>query len=250
MRLFPLLTPKVIIMEISSRVYKMKWIKQYSKEFERDALRKLISKFNWKHFKPSIKASLISIAEELNKNGIEVSVYDQQDEPDGFGFDSLSLQFNSKFTGNMRQVIETDKITFNHHMQSGGVLSITYSAVGHIHILVEPPKTEDSVAVHSYLILYQTYDAKNITSKRIEKSVKNFIHYQRYSGVLYRKTFKDRWVVRWLKTKMYFIQYLEPKNKFIRYSALYIPLISMIVATIAAVASLIAVYLTYLSLNH
>lgn len=102
-----MLTPKVIIMEISCRVYKMKWIKQYSKEFERDALRILISKVNWKHFKPSIKASLIGIAEKLNKNGIEVSVYDQQDEPDGFGFDSLSLQFNSKLTGNMRQVIET-----------------------------------------------------------------------------------------------------------------------------------------------
>ncbi len=243
------MTLRVMMMEIAFGVYKMKWVKQYSKEFERDALRKLISKVNWRHFKPSIKANLISIAEELNKNGIEVSVYDQQDEPDGFGFDSLSLQFNKKFTGNMRQVIEKDKINFNHHMQIGGALAITYSAVGHIHIFVDPAKTEDSVAVHDYLILYHTYDAKNITKNRIEKCVKNFIHYQRFTGVLYRKTFKDRCIVRWLKTKMYFIQYLEPKEKFTRYSALYIPLISMIVATVAAVASLIAVYLTYLTLK-
>lgn len=243
------MTLRVMMMEIAFGVYKMKWVQQYSKEFERDALRKLISKVNWRYFKPSIKANLIIIAEELNKNGIEVSVYDQQDEPDGFGFDSLSLQFNNKFTGNMRQVIEKDKITFGHHMQIGGALAITYSAVGHIHIFVDPANTEDSVAVHDYLILYHTYDAKNITKKRIEKCVKNFIHYQRFTGVLYRKTFKDRCIVRWLKTKMYFIQYLEPKEKFTRYSDLYIPIISMIVATVAAVASLMAVYLTYLTLK-
>jgi len=233
-----------MMMEIAFGIYRMKWIKKFAKEFEKDTIRKNNSKEKWEHFKPSIKANLICIAEELNKNGIEVSVYDQQDEPDGFGFDSLSLQFDAKHTGNMRQVIEKDKITFNHHMQLGGVLSISYSSVGHIHIFADPPKTEDSMAVHSYLILYQTYDAKNITNKRLEKWVKNFIHYQRVTGVLYRKTFKDKWIVRWLKTKMYFIQYLEPKKKFIRYSALYIPLISMIVATVAAVASWIAVYLT------
>lgn len=41
---------------------------------------------------------------------MQVSVYDQQDEPDGFGFDSLSLQFDAKHTGNMRQVIEKIKL--------------------------------------------------------------------------------------------------------------------------------------------
>lgn len=180
---------------------------------------------------------------------MQVSVYDQQDEPDGFGFDSLSLQFDAKHTGNMRQVIEKNKITFNHHMQLGGVLSISYNSVGHIHIFADPPKTEDSMAVHSYLILYQTYDAKNIINKRIEKCVQNFIHYQRFTGVLYRKTFKDRCIVRWLKTKMYFIQYIKPQEKFKRYSALYIPLMSTIAAIVAAVATLLAVYLSCLALK-
>ncbi|AWA69280.2 TPA: hypothetical protein ACYFBF_003336 [Klebsiella pneumoniae] len=239
-----------MMMEIAFGVYKMKWVKKYSKEFERDALRKLISKVNWSYFKPSIKANLIGIAQELNKNGIEVSVYDHQDEPNGFGFDSLTLQFNTKFTGNMIKKVEKDKTTFNYHKQIGGRLVITYSAVGHVHIFVDPPTSEDSVAENSDLILYHTYDAQNITDRRIKRCIKILMRYQRFTGVLYRNSLLDRWVVRWYKTKTYLIRYLNPQEKFVRYSALYIPLISMIVATVAAIASLIAVYLTYLSLTH
>lgn len=237
-------------MEIAFGVYKMRWIKKYSKEFEKDALRKLISEVNWEYFKPSIKANLIGIAEELNKNGIEVSVYDHQDEPSGFGFDSLTLQFNTKFTGNIIKKVEKDKITLNYHKQIGGRLVVTYSAVGHVHIFVDPPTSEDSVAENSDLILYHTYDAQNITDRRIKKCIKILIRYQRFTGVLYRNSLLDRWVVRWCKTKTYLIRYLNPNEKFIRYSALYIPLISTIAAIVAAVSSLLAVYLTYLSLTH
>lgn len=239
-----------MIMEIAFWVYEMRWIKKYSKEFERDDLRKLISEVNWKYFKPSIKANLIGIAEELNKNGIMVSVYDHQDVPDGFGFDSLALQFNTKFTGNMIKKVEKDKTTYNYHKQIGGRLVITYSAVGHVHIFVDPPTSEDSVAENSDLILYHTYDAQNITDRRIKKCIKILIRYQRFSGVLYRNSLRDRWVVRWYKTKTYLIRYLNPNEKFKRYSALYIPLISTIAAIFAAVASLLAVYFTYLSLTH
>lgn len=69
---------------------------------------------------PPLKNNLTSIAKKLNENGIEVSVHDQDDEPDGFGFDSLSLQFNKKFTGNMRRFIEKDTIKLNPNMQIGG----------------------------------------------------------------------------------------------------------------------------------
>lgn len=84
----------------------------------------------------------------------------------------------------MRQVIEKGRINSNRYTQLDGALSISYGFVGHIHIFVEPPNAEDSMAFHNYLILYHTYDAKNITNKRIGKCVKKFIHYQRVTCVL------------------------------------------------------------------
>ncbi|PHP91284.1 hypothetical protein CBF17_024140 [Pantoea agglomerans] len=235
----------------------MKWINKQEKEFEKDELRREISRENWRYHKPRIKKSLREIAVSAKQSNIELSVYDYKSNPNGFGFDGLNLQFGMRFAGNMIQTeteevikLETEegvqeskdkRLHYNHHMQEGAVLVITYSAVGHIHIFCSPSTSEDSLAKHKNLILYHTYDARTISDRVIKRCVKALFYYHRFTGVLHRITWRDRWAVRWLKTKMYFIEYLEPNEKFTRYSGLYIPIISFIVA----VLSLWVAYLSY-----
>jgi hypothetical protein len=185
---------------------------------------------------------LDDISKEANANGIEVFVYDYNDNiPKGFGFDGLNLQINNKWTGNMIQKKEDGGIIFNHHTQGGAALMITYSKIGQINVIVTPAKSEDSLAVHRSLILYHTYDSATITRRRIEKWVNCLFYYHRYTGVLHRRTWKDRLMVNWLKTRMYFIEYLNPKEKFTRYSGLYIPTLALVVSIIALIVSLLSI---------
>ena len=234
----------------------MKWMNKQKKEFEKDKMRRFISKVNWQYHKPRIKKTLEEIVTTANQHNINLDVYDYADKPDGWGFDGINLQFGMKFTGNMikKEIekvieVETDKgleeqiqksIQFNYHKQEGAVLAITYSAVGHIHIFASPSTSEDSLAKHKDLILYHTYDARTITDKVLKRCIKSLFHYQRFTGVMHRITWRNRWAVRWLKTKMYFIEYQESKDKFTRYSGLYIPIISFIVGALT-------LWVTYLS---
>ncbi|MBJ8975301.1 hypothetical protein I5438_01730 [Citrobacter freundii] len=94
------------------------------------------------------------------------------------------------------------------------------------------------------MILHHTYNAKTITAKRIEKYVKAFIRYHRYTGVLHQSTLTDKLFVRWLKIRMFWIQYLNPNEKFKRYSGLYIPVLSLLVAFVAAIASILSLVVT------
>ena len=235
----------------------MKWIAKQSEEFKRDELRRNISQANWDYHKPEIKRALQEIVKEAAENNIHLFVYDYEDNPNGWGFDGLNLQFGNKFTGNMIQKeieeeveIQTENgiekitektINYDHHRQEGAMLVITYSAVGHIHIFASPSTSKDSMAEHKNLILYHTYDARTITAKVLKRCVKALFHYQRFTGVLHRVTWRDRWAIRWLNTKMYFIEYLDPKDRFARYSGLYIPIVSFVVA----VLSLWVAYLSY-----
>ncbi|TDX13018.1 hypothetical protein EDF88_4299 [Buttiauxella sp. BIGb0552] len=217
----------------------MKWIKKFSKDFENDKLRISYSRLNWNYLKPSIKETLDILSEKLNKNGIDTFTHDYSDDGKVIGFDGLNLQFSNSFTGNVRIAEAEDKLN-NLHTQKGGVLAITYNATGSINIMILPSKSEDSLAKHTHIILHYTYNARTITPKRIEKCVKAFIHYHRYTGVLHQSTLADNLVVRWLKIRMYWIQYLNPNEKFKRYSGLYIPIVSLIVAFAAAIASILS----------
>jgi hypothetical protein len=129
----------------------------------------------------------------------------------------------------------------DHHYQRGAALMITYSAIGQIVVVVAPAKAQDSLAEYRNIILYHTHDAATITRKRIEKWVSYLFYYHRYTGVLHRRTWKDRLMVNWLKTRMYFIEYLNPKEKFTRYSGLYIPTLALVVSIIALIVSLLSI---------
>lgn len=221
----------------------MGWKKDFSVKFERDELRRLISRVNWFTFKPKIKDQLETISKELSGEFLNFSVADMQDEPDGFGFDCITLQINLRRTGNMRQKETETGITLNHHWQLGTSLAITYSATGAVHMMLFPSSSEDSLAKHDTLILHYSYNVKDITEKKIEKAVKKMLYYHRVTGVLHKATIWDMLVVRVMKIRMFFIQYLDKDKKFQRVTALYIPTISLIISVAAAIISVLAIVL-------
>ncbi|WP_250188344.1 hypothetical protein [Escherichia coli] len=220
----------------------MEWKKELRAKFERDELRRLISNVNWIIFKPKIKKQLEILSTQLSGEHVRFNIIDMQDEPDGYGygFDCLTFQIADRMTGNMRQEKTTESIKFNHHWQKGAALSITYSATGAVHIILFPSTSDDSLATHDSLIVHHSYNVKHITPKKIEKAVKNLLHYHRVTGVLHKAALKDLILIRLLKIKMFFIQYNDKENKFRRVTALYIPTLSLIVSLAAAVASILA----------
>lgn len=221
----------------------MKWIKSFSKDFERDKSRIEFSHVNWYYLKPSIKEQMLFFEKELKKNGIDVYFYDYADDKRLVGFDGLNLQFAESFTGNMR-IADTQDKDNELHTQKGGILAIIYNETGNIDVMILPSKSQDSLAEHTHIILHHTYNARTITAKRIEKYVKAFIRYHRYTGVLHQSTLTDELIIRWLKIRMFWIQYLNPNEKFKRYSGLYIPVLSLLVAFVAAIASILSLVVT------
>lgn len=222
----------------------MSWMKDVSNQFRKDELRRSISNVNWFTLKPMFKDQLIQLASQLSDEDNKLSVIDMADDPDGYGFDCLTLYFRDRMTGNMRQEINEEYTKYNHHWQKGAALSITYSATGAVNMFIFPSTSEDSLAKHESLILQHSYNVKDITPKKLEKAVKNLVHFHRVTGVLHKATFKDALIVRLLRLKMYFIQYTDKESKFKRVTALYIPLLSLIISLSAAAASIIALILT------
>ena len=222
----------------------MSWMKDASNRFRKDELRRSISNVNWYTFKPKLKEQLIQLANILSDEDNELSVIDMNDDPDGYGFDCLTLCFRDRMTGNMRQETTKEYTKYNHHWQKGAALSITYSATGAVHMIIFPSTSEDSLAKHDSLILHHSYNVKDITSKKLEKAVKNLLHFHRVTGVLHKATLIDVLIVKLLRLKMYFIQYADKESKFKRVTALYIALLSLLISLSAAVASILALIIT------
>lgn len=221
----------------------MGWKKDFSIKFERDELRRLISRVNWFTFKPKIKEQLETISKELSEDKLKFYLTDMKDEPNGYGFDSITLQISERMTGNMREEKFEKHTRFNYHRQKGAYLSIMYSATGAVHMMLFPSSSEDSLAKHDTLILHYSYNVKDITEKKIEKAVRKMLHYHRVTGVLHKATIWDRLVVRAMKIRMFFIQYLDKDKKFQRVTALYIPTISLIISVAAVIISVLAIVL-------
>ncbi|EPL3976167.1 MULTISPECIES: hypothetical protein [Serratia] len=222
----------------------MSWMKDASNRFRKDELRRSISNINWYTFKPKLKEQLIQLANILSDEDNELSVIDMDDNPDGYGFDCLTLCFRDRMTGNMRQEITKEYTRYNYHWQKGAALSITYSATGAVHMIIFPSTSEDSLAKHDSLILHHSYNVKDITPKKLEKAVKNLLHFHRVTGVLHKATLIEVLIVKILRLKMYFIQYADKESKFKRITALYIPLLSLLVSLSAAIASIFALIIT------
>lgn len=223
----------------------MKWIKKFSRDFERDKLRIEYSRLNWNYLKPQIKQKLDSLAEELQQNGIDVFTYDYAEKGDKTGFDGLNMQFRDHFTRNRTIDKDNDKFKlFKPHKQKGGNLAILYNETGAINVMILPSTSEDSLAEHDHIIIDYTYNASTITPDKIEKYVKAFLRYHRYTGVLHKTTLADKLIISWLKIKMFWIEYLNPDEVYKRYSGLYIPALSLIVGFVAMIISLMALVIS------
>lgn len=218
----------------------MKWIEKEAHEFSRDKERIRISGLNWRYHKPLIKKKLQDIADKAKINGIELDLIDYADAPIGFGFDGVNLGFGTIPTGNVIIKKEEKSTRYVRHLQKGATLEITYSAFGMVMISISPSKSEDSLAINNPVILYQTYNAGELTDRIIEKYVRTLFRFHRKTGVLHRRTFKDRWVVRWFRIKMFISEYETGEQKLKKYSGLYFPVWALLVAVLTLVVTYLA----------
>lgn len=218
----------------------MKWIEKEARDFNRDKERIRISEVNWYYHKPIIKKKLEEIVKQAKIKGVEFHLDDYADQPIGAGFDGLNLQFATRLTGNMIKTKNEKYTYYAHHTQIGATLEITYSAFGKVVISMSPAKSEDSLASNKPIILYETYDAGKITDKIIDRSVKSLIRFHRKTGVLHRTTFKDKWVVRWLRIRMFFSEYETGEQKLKKYSGLYFPIWVLVIAVLTLIVTYLA----------
>jgi len=218
----------------------MKWIEKEGQEFIRDKERIRVSGLNWRYHKPLIKKKLQEIVDKAKINGIELDLIDYADAPIGYGFDGINLEFGTIPTGNIIITKGENSKRYAKHMQKGATLEITYSAFGMVMISMSPSKSEDSLASNNPIILYQTYDAGELTDKIIERFGRTLFRFHRKTGVLHRTTFKDKWVVRWLRIRMFFSEYETSAQKLKKYSGLYFPVWALLIAVLTLIVTYLA----------
>lgn len=223
-----------------------KWLATQKKKFDEDSNKKSYANRNWFVHKGVFQSHLKEIASYASENGLDLLVDNYSDEMSGLGFDGLSLQFNTTFTGNMVELKEANSRIFNYHRQRGAVLQITFSGTGKVQVFLDPSTSEDSKAVHKFLLVYFTSDPKNISTQMIDRWVKYLFAYQRVTGVLHQASFSDKCIVSYCKFKSFLMQYDTPDTKFKRYAGIYIPSVTLLITVLVF---LLTVYTLILQLT-
>ncbi|WP_409076067.1 hypothetical protein ACF2G4_20255 (plasmid) [Pantoea sp. C3] len=215
-----------------------KWVARQKRRFDNDSQNKKYANHNWIVHKSIIKSHLDEFNRIAHGLGFNLIVDDYSIEKSGLGYDGLSIQFQTSFTGNMIELKEENSRVFNYHKQKGAILHVTFSGTGTVQVFLEPSTSEDSMAIHNALLLYYTPNAKSITPEMIDRWLKFLFAYQRVTGVLHTPSLMDKVTVFWCKGKSFFMMYDTPKTKFKRYAGIYIPGVTLLVSLLVLILTI------------
>ncbi|MEI4931116.1 hypothetical protein [Aeromonas caviae] len=157
---------------------------------------------NWNVKKKEIEVIFREAFSGFNVNGREF--YIDNDLNSDFsdkryiGYDCVQVSHPLRFTGNM--VITKDERTtnFDRKKEVGAALSITTSAIGSFDIFLIPAKNDDKILESKSLIIYSCKDPNKLTKKRILKSIKQYLIFQRVDSLLEYSSVLENAYVAWL----------------------------------------------------
>ena len=222
-----------------------RWLSKQSLLIAKDKKKIELSRIFWEGHKPIILSAIKRIVQEADQVGIPLFCNDYADSSlhkKYVTYDGISLRFPMEFTGNLIITKEEKSTNYDHKMQKGSTLHITYNNLGVLLVFISPSTSGDSEADHEDINIYTTYNPADVTEKVIRKWIKQFFLYHHCTGVLHHPSYIDRLKCYFLKIHCSVRAYLNPDERFKRVTGLYIPTISAFFAFLACCLVLYQIY--------
>lgn len=171
-------------------------------EKEKRQKAKLLNRFakiNWKLKKKEIE---LIFREAFNDFKIDHSnFYIDNDLNDDFsdktyiGYDCIQVTHPLRWTGNVIITKDDESTNYDRKKEVGAALSITTGAIGSFDIFLMPSKSDDQLIERESILVFTTKDPNDLTKKRIHKSIKQFLIFQRVDSVFEHASLYERFYI-------------------------------------------------------
>lgn len=175
--------------------------REKSKREKAERLRRY-AKINWNIKKKEIEVIFNEVFGDFKINGsdfyIDNDLNSEFSEKKYVGYDCVQVSHPLRLTGNMVITKDERSTNFDRKKEVGAALSITTSAIGSFDIFLIPAKNDDKLLESKSLIVYSCKDPNNLTKKRILKSIKQYLIFQRVDSLLEYSSIYEKTYVAWL----------------------------------------------------
>lgn len=175
--------------------------REKSKREKAERLRRY-AKINWNIKKKEIEVIFNEVFGDFKINGsdfyIDNDLNSEFSEKKYVGYDCVQVSHPLRLTGNMVITKDERSTNFDRKKEIGAALSITTSAIGSFDIFLIPAKNDDKLLESKSLIVYSCKDPNNLTKKRILKSIKQYLIFQRVDSLLEYSSIYEKTYVAWL----------------------------------------------------
>jgi hypothetical protein len=191
----------VLALCVQDEIVKLFISKEKAKRIKADRLRRY-AQINWKIKKPQIEQIFHETFDDFDINGKHFSISGELNsdfsDKTCVGYDCIQVTHPPRFTGNMIITKTKESTNFDHKREVGAALSITTSKLGKFDIFLIPAENDDKVIESKDLIIYSCNDPNKLTKYRINKSIKQFLKFQRVDSLFECASFYERVYVTWL----------------------------------------------------
>ncbi len=154
------------------------------------------AKINWKIKKNEIESIFKEAFKGFKINHSEF--YIDNDLNDDFsdttyiGYDCIQVTHPLRLTGNAIVTKDEQSTKYDRKKEVGAALSITTGAIGSFDVFIMPCKSDDQLIERKSIIVFTTKDPNDLTKKVINKSIKQFLIFQRVDSVFEHASFYER----------------------------------------------------------
>lgn len=233
------------------RFYLKSWLKNYQIKEQEINSRQRFANLNW----PIVCDDLLLFLKSIFKDNPQVFRDFSISKTNGdcgntgfWGFDSLQIIQNDKFTGTGRWTINNGKKTLQHEKDYGVCLDINHSIIGTFHVFLKRPKCDISTRKNPDLLLFYTDDPLELTNKKVLGFIKTMLFYVHATSIRRKLSVLDRLKLALLELRSHIrrksmssYMYELISNSFLAFTAVIIGAISLYVAYLTLLATISAI---------
>ena len=160
------------------------------------------AKINWSFKKKEIKEIFHDVFVDFKINGnefyIDSDLNSEFSDKTYIGYDCVQVSHTTRFTGNTVITKDENSTNLDRKKEVGAALSISTSAIGIFNVFLLPAKNDDKLLESKSLIIYSCKDPNKLTKKRILKSVKQYLIFQRVDSLLEYSSIYEKTYIAWL----------------------------------------------------
>lgn len=160
------------------------------------------AKINWKIKKKEIEHIFREVFSDFEVSGqgfyIDNDLNDDFSDKRYVGYDCIQVTHPMRLTGNVIVTNSENSKSYDRKKEVGAALSVTTSEIGSFDVFLLPAKNDDKLIESKSLIVYSCEDPNELTRRRVEKSIKQFLIFQRVDSLFEGASTYEKLYVAWL----------------------------------------------------